>query len=89
MLCKIEEKWLALALPLERLQEIWRIGNYGDDVRWLYFFAIAATQVAPVSKIVFKPIKNDFTSLRVKSFIGSSYSSTQNNKSLEKISYLY
>ncbi|CDS42479.1 cAMP dependent protein kinase regulatory [Echinococcus multilocularis] len=46
-LCKIEEKWLALALPLERLQEIWRIGNFGDDARWLHFFALAATQVAP------------------------------------------
>ncbi|KAL5109906.1 Ropporin-1-like protein [Taenia crassiceps] len=46
-ICKIEEKWLALALPLERFQEIWRIGNFGDDARWLHFFAIAATQVAP------------------------------------------
>ncbi|VDM01007.1 unnamed protein product [Schistocephalus solidus] len=45
--CKVEEKWLALALPLERLQEIWRIGNFGQDVKWLHFLSLAATQIAP------------------------------------------
>nr|CDS27219.1 cAMP dependent protein kinase regulatory [Hymenolepis microstoma] len=44
--CTIEVKWLALSLPIEGLQEIWRIGNFADEVRWLYFFAIAATEIA-------------------------------------------
>lgn len=53
LLCTLEEKWLALGLPIERLQEIWMIGNYGVDVRWLYFFALAATQVEAVSPCIF------------------------------------
>uniref|UniRef100_A0A0R3SUW6 Ropporin-1-like protein n=2 Tax=Hymenolepis diminuta TaxID=6216 RepID=A0A0R3SUW6_HYMDI len=43
---KIEEKWLALLLPIERLQEIWRIGDFGNNARWLYFFSIAATEIS-------------------------------------------
>ncbi|KAL5007402.1 hypothetical protein ScPMuIL_016208 [Solemya velum] len=37
----IEEKWLDLALPKEQYDDLIRIGNFGVDVEWIKFFAIA------------------------------------------------
>ncbi|VDD79569.1 unnamed protein product [Mesocestoides corti] len=46
-LCKIEEKWLALGLPLLRLQAIWTTGKFGYDAPWTHFLALAAAQISP------------------------------------------
>ena len=39
----IEEKWRALSLPIERFQELVRIGSFSGEVEWLKFFAAAAS----------------------------------------------
>lgn len=41
----IQQKWLALDLPQERLDELVRTGSFGGDVEWLKFFALAASTI--------------------------------------------
>ncbi|CAH8294835.1 unnamed protein product, partial [Schistosoma turkestanicum] len=41
----IEEKWKDLSLPVERFQEICRIGNFVDTCEWRWFLALAASDL--------------------------------------------
>lgn len=41
----ITEKWKALNLPEERLQELFQIGDFTGKVEWLKFFAVACASL--------------------------------------------
>ncbi|KAA3672387.1 uncharacterized protein DEA37_0004100 [Paragonimus westermani] len=41
----IEEKWKELSLPVERFQELCRIGNFVGSCEWKYFLALAASDL--------------------------------------------
>ncbi|CAH8587830.1 Ropporin-1-like protein [Schistosoma haematobium] len=41
----IEEKWKDLSLPVERFQEICRIGNFANTCEWRWFLALAASDL--------------------------------------------
>ncbi|TNN17637.1 Ropporin-1-like protein isoform 1 [Schistosoma japonicum] len=43
----IEEKWRDLSLPVERFQEICRIGNFVNACEWRWFLALAASELCP------------------------------------------
>lgn len=45
----IEEKWKDLSLPVERFQEICRIGNFANICEWRWFLALAASDLCAVS----------------------------------------
>ncbi|CAH8578881.1 unnamed protein product [Heterobilharzia americana] len=41
----VEEKWKDLSLPIERFQEICRIGNFVNFCEWRWFLALAASDL--------------------------------------------
>ncbi|GAA55756.1 ropporin-1-like protein [Clonorchis sinensis] len=41
----IEEKWKDLSLPMERFQELCRIGNFVGTCEWRHFLAVAASDL--------------------------------------------
>ena len=45
----IEDKWKALALPQEKLDDLVRIGAFSGDTEWLKFFSLAASALNDVS----------------------------------------
>ncbi len=45
----IEEKWNAIALPVERFQEMVRIGSFAGEVEWLKFLSVAACTLCMLS----------------------------------------
>ncbi|VDQ12088.1 unnamed protein product [Trichobilharzia regenti] len=49
----VEEKWRDLSLPVERFQEICRIGNFVNSCEWRWFLAIAASDLCAVSIHIF------------------------------------
>ncbi len=44
----IQEKWSDVALPKEQFDDFVRIGNFGGDVEWNKFFALAASALGEV-----------------------------------------
>ena len=46
----IEEKWRALALPQEKLDDLVRIGSFGGETEWLKIFSVAASTLNDVCK---------------------------------------
>jgi len=44
-LCKIEEKWNGLCLPKSNLDEILRLGSFGEEITWLHFLALACSSI--------------------------------------------
>ncbi|CAH8592951.1 unnamed protein product [Schistosoma rodhaini] len=48
----IEEKWKDLSLPVERFQEICRIGNFVNICEWRWFLALAASDLCAVSLFI-------------------------------------
>ncbi|CAH8522362.1 unnamed protein product [Dicrocoelium dendriticum] len=41
----IEERWKDLSLPIERFQELCRIGNFVGSCEWKHFLALAASDL--------------------------------------------
>ncbi|XP_065063860.1 ropporin-1-like protein [Rhopilema esculentum] len=44
-LCKVEEKWNALCLPKTNLDEVMRLGSFGEEFNWLQFLALACSTI--------------------------------------------
>lgn len=45
----IEERWKDLSLPIERFQELCRLGNFVGVCEWKHFLALAASDLCKVS----------------------------------------
>ncbi|OON14724.1 Ropporin-1-like family protein [Opisthorchis viverrini] len=58
----IEEKWKDLSLPIDRFQELCRIGNFVGTCEWRHFLAIAASDLCATLEETLKLICELLTS---------------------------
>lgn len=45
---ELQEKWTELQLPMEQLETLLSLGNFGPDISWMAFFAHACTALGGV-----------------------------------------
>eukprot|EP00112_Aurelia_sp_Birch-Aquarium-sp1_P024973 Seg81.8 transcript_id=Seg81.8/GoldUCD/mRNA.D3Y31 product="Ropporin-1-like protein" protein_id=Seg81.8/GoldUCD/D3Y31 len=43
--CKVEDKWNSLCLPKSSLDEVMRLGSFGEEFHWLQFLALACSSI--------------------------------------------
>lgn len=45
---ELQEKWIEMKLPIEQLDTLLSLGNFGSDINWMPFFAHACTALGGV-----------------------------------------
>lgn len=48
---ELQGKWTELKLPMEQLETLLSLGNFGADINWMPFFAHACTALGGVRNI--------------------------------------
>lgn len=69
---ELQEKWTELQLPMEQLETLLSLGNFGPEINWMAFFAHSCTALggvrnrADATKLVINAVKGFYHRREVK-----------------------